>query len=109
MEAEAIKHAYQGFKSDQGGPLKIGWGCGYGPKEGFDFQEGTTLYEISRIPEQEIPYIEQSPRGGGLVKGGMAMEEPNIPLDLTMAGRGLGGKRPDSTQNQGDFPTRQRW
>ena len=110
-EAESIKHAFQGYKLDPSGPpLKVGWGCGYGPKDGFDFQEGVTMYEISRIPEQDVPFIESSPRGGGAVVGGMAMEEPNVPLELTLAGRGSGSsggvKRPMSGQSE--YPQK-RW
>ena len=110
-EAEAIKQAFQGYKMDQGF-LKVGWGNGYGPKDGFDFHEGATLYEISRIPDQDIPFIESAPRGGGTVKGGFLMEEPNVPLDLALAGRASGGpnnKRPLSANQGGDYPPKQRW
>ncbi|KAJ3303503.1 hypothetical protein HDV03_003780 [Kappamyces sp. JEL0829] len=87
-EAEQTREAFQGFQIEQGA-LKIGWACGYGPKENFSFTDGVTFYSISKIPDQERSYIESSyPRGGGSIKGGTVMEEPNVPVDLAMSSRG---------------------
>jgi hypothetical protein len=92
-EAEQTKAAFQGLQIGQAN-LKVGWACGYGPREDFNYAEGVLFYEISKIPESDISYIESSfPRGGGAVKGGTVMEEPNVAPNRS-SNFSQGNKRP---------------
>lgn len=56
----------------------MGWGCGYGPKEFFDYTNGETLFPMARMTDVEKRTISQSTRGGGPIEGGMVVEEPDF-------------------------------
>ncbi|KAJ3320448.1 hypothetical protein HDV06_005271 [Boothiomyces sp. JEL0866] len=86
-EAEMIRSQLQAYHVD-GHNLKIGWGCGYGPREHFNYTEGFTLFPISKIPINDQPYIASSPRGGGPIIGGTVCEEPNVPMENVLNARG---------------------
>ena len=49
--------------------LKVGWGCGYGPREHFNYAGGFNLFPIDKIPASDKIFIESSRRGGGTVAG----------------------------------------
>lgn len=93
MEAERVKSEFHGYRLEQT-ELKVGWACGYGPKQNFDFNYGFTLYQIADIPDHDYSYIEGGGRGGGKVEGGMTMEEPNVPMDSSMQRGNVKGYRP---------------
>lgn len=56
----------------------MGWGCGYGPKEYFDYNSGETVFPIGRMTDTEKRIISCSSRGGGPIVGGMIVEEPDF-------------------------------
>ncbi|KAJ3252970.1 hypothetical protein HK103_001069, partial [Boothiomyces macroporosus] len=86
-EAEMIRSQLQSYHVD-GHNLKIGWGCGYGPREHFNYTEGFTIFPISKIPINDQAYIAASPRGGGPIIGGTVCEEPNVPMENVLNARG---------------------
>ncbi|KAI8806371.1 hypothetical protein BJ742DRAFT_362413 [Cladochytrium replicatum] len=58
--------------------LKTGWGCGFGPKNLFDYTSGSMLYPILQMGEADKRHISQSKRGGGPIQGGTVVEEPDL-------------------------------
>ncbi|KAI8909327.1 hypothetical protein DFJ77DRAFT_118225 [Powellomyces hirtus] len=76
-EADLIKERFHKYMFN-GTMLKMGWGCGYGPKEFFDYASGETLFPMARMTDVERRTISQSPRGGGMIEGGMVVEEPDF-------------------------------
>lgn len=106
-EAEEMKLTYQGYSLGALGNLKLGWGCGYGPRDQFNYHDGTTLYEIMKIPQNDIPLIESSTRGGGPVIGGMVMEEPNV-LEQRSRGPDRSGNKRSFSQVSGDDDSQSR-
>ncbi|KAJ3146581.1 hypothetical protein HDU86_008461 [Geranomyces michiganensis] len=76
-EADLIKERFHKYQWN-GTMLKMGWGCGYGPKEFFDYGTGETLFPVARMTDVEKRTISQSPRGGGVIEGGMVVEEPDF-------------------------------
>ncbi|KAI8899606.1 hypothetical protein BC833DRAFT_359156 [Globomyces pollinis-pini] len=110
-EAEDIRNQFQGYKIDNQ-MIKIGWGCGYGPREHFNYAEGVTLFPISKIPLQDQAFIVAAPpRGGGPIEGSTVTEEPNVPLELALSSRGsstaprvgLPPRRRDRRDERGDY------
>lgn len=88
--------------------MKVGWGCGYGPREHFNYTVGFNLFPIHKIPANDKSFIENSKRGGGVVKGGYVCEEPDVPLDnilnvrgsATAPRQGLPRKRSDDDESR---------
>ncbi|KAI9099494.1 hypothetical protein DFS34DRAFT_73644 [Phlyctochytrium arcticum] len=76
-EAELVKERFHKYQYN-GTMLKMGWGCGYGPKEFFDYTTGETLFPMARMTDVERRTITQSGRGGGPIEGGMVVEEPDF-------------------------------
>ncbi|KAI8998351.1 hypothetical protein BC832DRAFT_230696 [Gaertneriomyces semiglobifer] len=76
-EADLVKERFHKYMFNKS-ILKMGWGCGYGPKEFFDYTTGETLFPLSRMTETEKRTIATSPRGGGPIEGGMVVEEPDF-------------------------------
>ncbi|KAJ3056585.1 hypothetical protein HK097_005748, partial [Rhizophlyctis rosea] len=76
-EAELIRDRFNKFMLN-GSMLKMGWGCGYGPKEFFDYSTGETLFPLVRMTDADKRHISQSPRGGGPIEGGTVVEEPDV-------------------------------
>ncbi|RKO84489.1 hypothetical protein BDK51DRAFT_5186, partial [Blyttiomyces helicus] len=56
---------------------QMGWGCGYGPKDYFDYQTGETLFPLANMSESDRRWISGSTRGGGPIEGGTVVEEPD--------------------------------
>jgi hypothetical protein len=87
-EASNIRNYLNGYSTGKHS-FNIGWGCGYGPREHFNYTEGYTMFPLANIPAKDIPFIESSPpRGGGPVKGGTVIEEPNVPIEVALSSRG---------------------
>ncbi|KND02580.1 uncharacterized protein SPPG_03038 [Spizellomyces punctatus DAOM BR117] len=76
-EADLVKDRFHKYQYN-GTMLKMGWGCGYGPKEFFDYTTGETLFPLARMTDTEKRTISQSTRGGGPIEGGMVVEEPDF-------------------------------
>jgi protein NRD1 len=88
QEAENIRSNMSGMKFNKSA-LRVGWACGYGPRENFNYSGGYTLFPISKIPEQDKSFIIKAPpRGGGPIEGGTVTEEPNLPLECILSSRG---------------------
>ncbi|KAJ3207162.1 hypothetical protein HDU67_007631, partial [Dinochytrium kinnereticum] len=64
-----------------GALLKVGWGCGFGPKNTFDYATGFNIVPISRMSESNKKWISTSNRGGGPIQGSTVIEEPNVGYD----------------------------
>jgi hypothetical protein len=60
QEAEQVKQILTGYRIGKH-MFKIGWGCGYGPREHFNYTEGFTMFPISKIPENDKRVIENCP------------------------------------------------
>ncbi|KAJ3097130.1 hypothetical protein HDU97_005132 [Phlyctochytrium planicorne] len=61
-----------------GATFKVGWGCGFGPKDIFDYSNGYTILPINRMSESDRRWISAGIRGGGPIEGGTVVEEPNV-------------------------------
>ena len=46
------------------------------------------MFPISKIPDSDKKFIENSKRGGGKVENGYVCEEPDVPLDNVLNVRG---------------------
>jgi hypothetical protein len=87
-EAETLRNVLGNYRMGNH-VLKIGWGCGYGPREHFNYTDGYTMFPISKIPEKDKSVIESCPpRGGGPIIGGTIAEEPNVPIEIALQSRG---------------------
>ncbi|TPX49837.1 hypothetical protein SeMB42_g02458 [Synchytrium endobioticum] len=62
----------------EGSILKMGWGCGFGPKPCFDYNLGESFLPIDTLSEMDIKWLMSSRRGGGTMEGGMVIEEPDV-------------------------------
>ncbi|TPX37554.1 hypothetical protein SmJEL517_g00626 [Synchytrium microbalum] len=62
----------------EGSILKMGWGCGFGPKPYFDYNVGESFIPINDLTEMDIKWLMSSKRGGGTIEGGMVIEEPDV-------------------------------
>ena len=58
--------------------IKIGWGCGFGPKDLFDYGTGTSVIPLDQLQEVDRRLIRTSRRGGGEIVGGTVLEEPDV-------------------------------
>jgi hypothetical protein len=108
-EAESLQYEFQGFQIDQS-YLKVGWASGYGPRENFTYNTGIILYPIRQIPPGDINFIENSARGGGKVLPSAVMEEPDLPLEVTLGSKKMENSPPKRMNEDGaGGPPRQRW
>ncbi|KAJ3415326.1 hypothetical protein HDV05_005196 [Chytridiales sp. JEL 0842] len=62
----------------EGVTLKVGWGCGFGPKDIFDYRTGVSIYPLAKMTETDKRWISTSGRGGGPLQGGTVVEEPDV-------------------------------
>ncbi|KAJ3038630.1 hypothetical protein HDV00_000474 [Rhizophlyctis rosea] len=76
-EADLIREKFNKFMF-KGSMLKMGWGCGYGPKEFFDYSTGETLFPLVRMTDSDKRHISATTRGGGPIQGGTVVEEPDV-------------------------------
>ncbi|KAI9338500.1 hypothetical protein BDR26DRAFT_862976 [Obelidium mucronatum] len=88
-EANSAKNALMG-KAFEGLPLKISWGCGFGPKEHFEYNAGMTVFPISEMSEADKKSLSNAKYGGGPIEGGTFVEEPDI-ADFEGGGSSSGG------------------
>ncbi|KAF9352467.1 hypothetical protein BGX26_009735, partial [Mortierella sp. AD094] len=70
----------------QGEVMKVGWGCGFGPRDCFDYTAGSSLIPIDRLTDTDKRWLSNSIVGGfGVhepIRGGVSILEPNIePVD----------------------------
>jgi hypothetical protein len=77
-EAIKAKDELKGATIDDRAVLKIGWGCGFGPKDLFDYATGSSTIPISRLSDNEKRWMVTSKRGGGSLEGGQIVEEPDV-------------------------------
>ncbi|KAJ3193050.1 hypothetical protein HK101_005520 [Irineochytrium annulatum] len=56
----------------------VGWGCGFGPKDMFDYTEGMTILPLNILSENDKRWIAHTKRGGGPLVGGTVIEEPDV-------------------------------
>lgn len=59
-EAENVKNILTGYRIGKH-MFKIGWGCGYGPREHFNYTDGFTMFPIAKIPDNDKKVIETCP------------------------------------------------
>ncbi|KAF9102488.1 hypothetical protein BGX29_004537 [Mortierella sp. GBA35] len=66
----------------QGEVMKVGWGCGFGPRDLFDYTTGTSLIPVERLTDTDRRWLMNSVVGGfGMgepIRGGVSLLEPNI-------------------------------
>ncbi|KAK3811331.1 MAG: hypothetical protein J3Q66DRAFT_351581 [Benniella sp.] len=62
--------------------MKVGWGCGFGPRDCFDYTAGTSLIPIDRLTDTDRRWLSNSVVGGfgprERIRGGVVILEPNI-------------------------------
>ncbi|KAG0299759.1 hypothetical protein BGZ98_009779 [Dissophora globulifera] len=62
--------------------MKVGWGCGFGPRDCFDYTTGASVIPLERLTDTDRRWLSQSVVGGfGLqepIRGGVTIVEPNI-------------------------------
>lgn len=79
-EAETAQQQLQGALIDNSILIKVGWGAGFGPKDGFDFVSGDSVIPIDSMKDQEKKWVYSTKRGGGPLESGMVMEEPDVQI-----------------------------
>ncbi|CAO3565752.1 unnamed protein product [Mortierella alpina] len=66
----------------QGEVMKVGWGCGFGPRDCFDYTSGASIIPVDRLTDTDRRWLGQSIVGGfGVhepIRGGVCIYEPNI-------------------------------
>ncbi|KAG0319877.1 hypothetical protein BGZ97_001245 [Linnemannia gamsii] len=66
----------------QGEIMKVGWGCGFGPRDCFDYTTGTGVIPLERLTETDRRWLANSVVGGfgpgEVIRGGVSVMEPNI-------------------------------
>ncbi|KAF9949770.1 hypothetical protein BGZ72_008496 [Mortierella alpina] len=66
----------------QGEVMKVGWGCGFGPRDCFDYTSGESIIPVDRLTDTDRRWLGQSIVGGfGIhepIRGGVCIYEPNI-------------------------------
>ncbi|KAF9923487.1 hypothetical protein FBU30_006494 [Linnemannia zychae] len=75
-------------KAELGGTLvhgevmKVGWGCGFGPRDCFDYTTGTGVIPLDRLTDTDRRWLANSVIGGfgpgEVIRGGVSVLEPNI-------------------------------
>ncbi|KAG0237055.1 hypothetical protein BGW42_001948 [Actinomortierella wolfii] len=62
--------------------MKVGWGCGFGPRDCFDYTAGTSMIPLRALTDTDRRWLTQSVVGGfGVgqeIRGGVCILEPNI-------------------------------
>lgn len=59
---------------------RVGWGCGFGPKNIFNFDGGFSIIPIFKLRDEEREWVKFSQRGGGPLLGQVVMEEPDVAI-----------------------------
>ncbi|KAF9282999.1 hypothetical protein BGZ74_002042 [Mortierella antarctica] len=88
--------------SVQGEVMKVGWGCGFGPRDCFDYTSGTSVIPLDRLTDTDRRWLSNSVVGGfgphEVIRGGVVIFEPNIEAvepdgreALPRKSRGFGG------------------
>ncbi|KAF9168082.1 hypothetical protein DFQ26_001539 [Actinomortierella ambigua] len=62
--------------------MKVGWGCGFGPRDCFDYTAGASVIPLRALTETDRRWLSQSVVGGfgpgQDIRGGVCIFEPNI-------------------------------
>ncbi|KAG5461258.1 MAG: hypothetical protein BJ554DRAFT_6574, partial [Olpidium bornovanus] len=61
--------------------LKIGWSCGFGPKDIFDYINGASIIPLARLTDADRRWLTASRHGGfgaRPIHGGVTIEEPDV-------------------------------
>ncbi|RKP03855.1 hypothetical protein CXG81DRAFT_16688 [Caulochytrium protostelioides] len=88
MEAERVRQTLQKMPFS-GTILKLGWGCGFGPKDMFNYDRGDTVFPVTRLTDADRRHMVMSRRGGGTVEPGYVVEEPDIGFQRMDIANGL--------------------
>ncbi|KAF9429453.1 hypothetical protein BGZ76_001276 [Entomortierella beljakovae] len=92
----------------KGEVMKVGWGCGFGPRECFDYTTGTSIIPLDRLTDTDRRWLGNSIIGGfgqhEPIRGGVAILEPNIE-PVSSDGREAIPKRSKNPNNAGVVPT----
>ncbi|KAF9151229.1 hypothetical protein BG015_006939 [Linnemannia schmuckeri] len=66
----------------QGDIMKVNWGCGFGPRDCFDYTTGTGVIPLERLTDTDRRWLANSVVGGfgpgEVIRGGVSVMEPNI-------------------------------
>ncbi|KAG0198740.1 hypothetical protein BGX28_007861 [Mortierella sp. GBA30] len=66
----------------QGEVMKVGWGCGFGPRDCFDYTSGESVIPLDRLTDTDRRWLSHSVVGGfgqhETIRGGVRVFEPNI-------------------------------
>ncbi|GJJ76898.1 protein NRD1 [Entomortierella parvispora] len=66
----------------QGETMKVGWGCGFGPRDCFDYSTGTSVIPLDKLTDTDRRWLSNSVVGGfgpmEPIRGGVRILEPNI-------------------------------
>ncbi|KAG0073101.1 hypothetical protein BGZ90_011689 [Linnemannia elongata] len=66
----------------QGDVMKVNWGCGFGPRDCFDYTSGTGVIPLERLTDTDRRWLANSVVGGfgpgEAIRGGVSVMEPNI-------------------------------
>ncbi|KAK3807495.1 MAG: hypothetical protein JOS17DRAFT_661817, partial [Linnemannia elongata] len=66
----------------QGDVMKVNWGCGFGPRDCFDYTSGTGVIPLDRLTDTDRRWLANSVVGGfgpgEAIRGGVSVMEPNI-------------------------------
>lgn len=87
----------------QGETMKVGWGCGFGPRDCFDYSTGTSVIPLDKLTDTDRRWLSNSIVGGfgqlEPIRGGVRILEPNIEAvgpdgrEALATKRGGGGER----------------
>lgn len=97
----------------QGEVMKVGWGCGFGPRDCFDYTSGTSVIPLDRLTDTDRRWLSNSVVGGfgphEVIRGGVVIFEPNIEVveadgreALPRKSRGFGGANATGMGRGGD-------
>ncbi|KAG0029350.1 hypothetical protein BGZ82_007992 [Podila clonocystis] len=97
----------------QGEVMKVGWGCGFGPRDCFDYTSGTSVIPLDRLTDTDRRWLSNSVAGGfgphEVIRGGVVIFEPNIEAvepdgreALPRKSRGFGGANATGMGRGGD-------
>lgn len=105
--------------SVQGDVMKVGWGCGFGPRDCFDYTSGASMIPLDRLTDTDRRWLSNSVVGGfgphEVIRGGVVIFEPNIEAveadgreALPRKTRGFGGANATSVGRGGGDMSRGR-